>query len=88
MDKHEGHGPDVTVTVFSPREPDPRPFTWPKSKKVGEAAKEAAQAFGYEAGNPSFQNAAGVVLDRNKPLAGEHVKDGDRLDLVDVGGGV
>jgi hypothetical protein len=39
-------------------------------------------------GTPTFQNAAGDLLDRSKTIAAEHVKDGDVLELVDVGGGV
>lgn len=79
---------DLTVSVFSPRDPDPRTFTWAKTTKVADAASEAASAFGYEAGTPTFRNGEGRVLDRNKPLVAEHVNDGDRLELVDIGGGV
>lgn len=83
------HGPPtITVKVFTPKDPSPKSFTWPKTMKVGDAAAEAAKAFGYEGGSPSFQNSAGVVLDRNKPLVAEGVSDGDELELVDAGGGV
>jgi len=78
----------LTVTVRSPREPDPRSFTWKKTTKVGDAADEAAQSFGYAPGTPSFRNQDGEVLDRNKPLVAEKVEDGDELELVDIGGGV
>lgn len=78
----------VTVQVYAPRTTEPKTFTWPKTKKIGEAAEEAASAFGYESGTPTFQNADEVVLDRNKPLVAEKVKDGDVLELVDTGGGV
>jgi hypothetical protein len=89
MSKEEHGAPTIIVTVFSPKEPDGRQFTWPKTKKVGEAATEAALAFGYPAGaTVSFQNAGKSVLDRDKPLVAEHVKDGDSLEIVDVGGGV
>jgi hypothetical protein len=85
----ERHGPPtVTVTVFAPRATDPRTFTWPQTMKVGEAAAQAADAFGYRPGTPSFQDAAGEVLDRDKPLVAAGVRDGDELELVDVGGGV
>jgi hypothetical protein len=85
----ERHGPHtVTVTVFAPRTTDPRIFTWPQTMKVGEAASQAAHDFGYEPGTPSFQNADGEVLDRDKPLVAAGVRDGDELELVDVGGGV
>lgn len=83
------HGaPTITVTVFAPRVPDPKQFTWPKTMKVGDAAAAAAAEFGYQGGSPSFENEANVVLDRNKPLVAEGVKDGDKLELVDAGRGV
>jgi hypothetical protein len=78
---------EITVTVRAPRELASRTFTWPKTTKVGEAAKEAAAAFGYAAGTPTFQKGEDI-LDRNKPLVAEKVEDGDVLDLVDAGGGV
>lgn len=81
-------GPTVTVTVFFPAATDPREFTWPKSKKVGEAATEAASAFGVTDGSPTFENSEDQVLDRNKPLVAAGVRTGDKLELVDVGGGV
>jgi hypothetical protein len=85
----EHHGPPtVTVTVFAPRATEPRTYTWPKTMKVGEAATEAARDFGYQPGTPSLQNADGEVLDRDKPLVAAGVRDGDELELVDVGGGV
>lgn len=81
--------PTMTVTVVAPRDPDdPRTFTWPKTTKVGDAAAEAAAAFGYEPGTHTFTTSAGDALDRNKPLVASGVEDGDELDLVDVGGGV
>jgi hypothetical protein len=55
--------------------------------KVGDAAKQAAEAFGYAAGSPTFQKGQDI-LDRNKPLVAEKIQDGDVLDLVDAGGGV
>ncbi|HEX2879779.1 MAG TPA: hypothetical protein VHO25_09580 [Polyangiaceae bacterium] len=87
---HENPGPPtVTVKVFSPREPDPKTFTWPQTMRVGDAAAEAALAFGYPSGlTVSFQNKAGEVLDRKKPLVAAGVRDGDTLEIVDVGGGV
>jgi hypothetical protein len=56
--------------------------------KVGEAAKEAASAFGFSGGNPTFMNAKGQVLRRDETLAGAHVQEDARLELVDIGGGV
>lgn len=78
----------LTVFVVAPSEPTPREFTWHRSMKVGEAAKEAAAAMGFTGQNPTFMTAEGKVLDRTLPLAGAHVRDGDQLELVDVGGGV
>ena len=46
---------DVTVEVVAPRSTDIKKFTWPKSTLVGAAADEAAKAFGYEQGTPTFQ---------------------------------
>lgn len=83
-----GHGPPtVTVTVFSPITPTPKSFTWPITTKVGDAAREAANAFGQTGGNPTFQKGA-EILDRTKPLVAAGVKDGDELEIVDIGGGV
>ncbi len=69
MSKPDEHGaPTITVTVFSPKESGGKQFTFPKTKKVGEAATEAALAFGYAAGSTvSFQSADKKVLDRDKP---------------------
>lgn len=85
---HDDNGSTLHLRISAPREPEPREFTFEKSTRVGDAARQAADAFGYSGGSPTFQNAAGDLLDREKPLAGEHVKDGDELELVDVGGGV
>lgn len=81
-------GETVTVNVLAPNDPTPRSFTWPKSTKVGVAAREAALTFGFSGGNPTFMNDKDQVLRREETLAGAHVHDGDRLELVDVGGGV
>ena len=86
-DLPQGDG-ELTVEVFSPRVPQPKKFTWPKSFRVGDAADEAAKAFDYEAGSPTFQNKAGQVLDRDKTLIEAGVHDFDRLELTDKGGGV
>jgi len=84
-DKHE-----LTLIIHAPRSPDPKTFTWTKTTKVGDAAKEAATAFGYAAGNPGFQtlDSPPRQLDNNKPLVAEHLKDGDELEITDTGGGV
>ena len=80
----------VTVIVFSPRSPHPKEFTWRESLTVGEAAREAATAFGYQGGNPGLQTTTMPprVLDNNKTLAAEHVHNGEKLELIDTGGGV
>jgi len=85
--KGSGHD-DLSVTVFSPRVPDPRQYTWPKNKMVGEAAREAANDFGQTGGTPGFQNSEKRVLDNSKRLVAEGVRDGDTLELVDTTGGV
>jgi hypothetical protein len=78
----------LTVLVFSPRNPaDKREFTWSKHLTVGEAATEAATAFGYSGGQPTLAK-DGTPLDRSKQLVAEHIKDGDVLELIDAGGGV
>lgn len=83
-----GHGPPtVTVKVFAPSSVAPKTFTWPQTKKVGEAASEAAAAFGVSPEAPTFQK-GDEVLDRNKPLVAAGVRDGDTLELVSAGGGV
>src|ERR1700740_1433160 len=84
------HSDTVKVIVYSPRSPQPKEFTWPKTLRVGEAAREAATAFGYQGGNPGLQTTANPprVLDNNKTLAEEHVHNGEKLELIDTGGGV
>lgn len=82
-----GGPPQIAVTVFAPREAEPRTFTFAKTERIGDAARAAADAFGYSGGNPTFAK-GGKVLDRNKPLVAEGIRDGDELELVDAGGGV
>jgi hypothetical protein len=79
---------ELTVIVYAPRTPAPKTFMWLKTFKVGEAAREAATAFGYQGGNPGLQNVKGQVLDNKKSLVAEGVRDGDTLELIDGGGGV
>lgn len=80
----------VNVIVYSPRTPAPKHFKWQKTMRVGEAAKEAAAEFGYQAGNPGLQTTGEPphVLDNNRTLAEEHVENGTKLELIDTGGGV
>lgn len=79
---------DLIVEVYAPRHPDSKKFTWPKETLVGEAADEAAKAFKYEAGAPTFQNKDRKVLDRSETLAAAGVHPFDVLELTDTGGGV
>ena len=79
---------DVTVEVVAPRSTDIKKFTWPKSTLVGTAADEAAKAFDYEQGTPTFQTKDKVDLSRKKTLAEAGIHDFDRLMLTDTGGGV
>jgi hypothetical protein len=84
------HGDAIRVIVFSPRSPQPKEFNWRKTLRVGEAAREAATAFGYQGGNPGLQTTGNPprVLDNNRTLAEEHVHNGEKLELIDTGGGV
>lgn len=84
------HDQTITVKVFAPRAPGPKTFTWRKTLKVGEAAQEAATAFGYQGGTPGLETDGNPprVLDNNKTLVAEHVEDGAQLELLDTGGGV
>jgi hypothetical protein len=78
----------IEVVVFAPKHPDPKHFTFRAEELVSAAAKEAAIAFGYTSGNPSFQVEDGSVLDRTVTLRAAGVHDGEKLELVDAGGGV
>lgn len=78
---------DLVVTVFSPRSPEPKQFTWDKSRLVGDAAREAATAFGYAGGNPGLKKEE-AVLDNAQSLYAAGIEHGDELELVDTGGGV
>jgi hypothetical protein len=78
----------IVVIVFAPKDLEPKRFRFGTDETVGVAAKIAADAFGYTAGTPSFQTEAGTVLDRNLTLAAAGVRNRERLELVDAGGGV
>lgn len=57
-------GQELTVLVFSPRNPaDRRELSWSKHLTVGEAAVEAAAAFGYSGGQPTLAE-NGTPLER------------------------
>ena len=79
---------ELTVEVFSARVTTLKKFTWPKTLTVGDAADEAAKAFRYEAGTPTFQTKDRQVLQRKDSLVEAGVQNFDRLELTDSGGGV
>jgi hypothetical protein len=90
QDEQHGKGKEkdtLKVTVFAPRHPKGRKFTWDKDLTVGAAAQEAATKFGYAAGNFTLEK-NGVALERDKTLDAAGVEDKDELGLVDTGGGV
>jgi hypothetical protein len=76
------------LVISSPRDPEPKNLEFPHAELVGEAARKAAEEFGYTPGTPTFQTADRVTLDRSISLAAAHVHNGDHLELVDVGAGV
>jgi hypothetical protein len=83
---HKDHQ-TVTVKVFAPRKTEPKVFTWDKHMLVGAAASEAANAFEYPAGAPTLVK-NDKALNRDRQLVAEGVRDGDELELTDIGGGV
>jgi hypothetical protein len=86
---NEANAPgDLHVVVYAPRDPEPREFTFPASETVGQAAARAATEFGYAPSQFSFQTDSRDVLNRDLTLAAAGVRDGEKLTLVDVGGGV
>ena len=78
----------LEVEVFSPNEVEGKQFSFDKHMTVGEAAEQAANEFGYAPGGQPSLAKNQVVLDRSKQLVAVGVRDDDRLELVDVGGGV
>jgi hypothetical protein len=87
ISNHHG-GDTVTVTVFAPKEVDGKTFTFRVNLMVGAAASEAALAFGYPPGTKASFKKDGTVLDAAKTLEAAHVRTGDKLSVVDIGGGV
>ncbi len=79
---------EITVTVYAPRVTEPKKFTWPVTKKVGEAAKEAAHDFGLTGGNPTLGNKEGQPFKRDETLEEARIHDHQELELLDAGGGV
>lgn len=82
---HQPH--EVTVEVFAPRQAEPKTFTWPLNLTVGQAAQQAATTFKYQGGNPTLGH-GNETFDRNKTLEQEHIHEHEKLELLDVGGGV
>lgn len=78
---------DLHVEVSAPRVPEPKSFTWNKHMSVSEATADAGHAFGYTGETLSLAR-DGVVLDPDKQLVAAGVRDGDKLRLLDTGGGV
>ena len=80
----------IHVVVYAPRSPNPKTFTWAATLKVGDAARQAAEAFGYSGGNLGLQTETQPprVLDNSKTLGEEKIDSGDKLELIDTGGGV
>lgn len=78
----------VKIRVSAPRHPKPKNYNFEATMLVGAAADQVAEDFGYAGGRPTFQSDDDVLLDRDKSLREEGVKDGDEFELVDVGGGV
>lgn len=76
----------VTFTVKSGRG-DAEEFTFQKGTKVGDAATEVADTYGYDPANPTFVHPDEGELDRTKPLARYHL-DGDTVTLVNEERGV
>ncbi len=86
--KSSKNGNTYEVKVFAPRNPlDQRPYSWSKHLTVGEAASQAAPAFGIVGGQPTLAKAS-TALDRSKQLVAAGVRDGDVLEIVDAAGGV
>jgi hypothetical protein len=78
----------VVLLVFAPKDIEHKRFRFRLEETVGAAAKSAAEAFGYHAGNPSFQTKDGAVLDRDLTLEAADLRSLEHLELVDAGGGV
>lgn len=66
---------------------DPRTFTFEKTTKIGEAAEEAAEAFGYDDDGFTLQ-LGDEVLDSDKPLVAAGIVGDELYELANTGGGV
>lgn len=78
---------EIVVTVYAPRAHEPKHFTWDEDILVRDAAQEAAEEFGYNAGTPGLEEDEDP-LDQDKSLEEAGVEHGDVLELFDTGGGV
>lgn len=80
---------EITVEVFHPTEEKTITKTWSWTIQVGDAAAEAAKAFGVpDPESATFTNEDNEVLQREKTLRAAGVEDGDELGLTDTTGGV
>jgi hypothetical protein len=78
----------IVLVVYAPKDPHAKRFRFPLADTVGAAAQVAAEAFGYAAGNPSFQVKEDPVLDRSLTLEQAGLHNHEHVELVDAGGGV
>jgi hypothetical protein len=81
---------EIVVTVFAPRVHRPKEFCWDEDILVRDAAQEAADEFGYNAGSPGLEERGedGEALNGDQSLEEAGVEHGDALELFDTGGGV
>ena len=86
--EQEVRGHELHIIVRAPKDPEPKEFAFPPTEAVGQAANFAATQFGYTTSNFSFMTESDEVLNRDLTLAAADVKDGMKLTLVDLGGGV
>jgi hypothetical protein len=80
-------GKIIHVTVSAPRSPTPKEFAWSRDMLVSEAAADAAAAFQYTGGTPALSE-GDRWLDPDVSLHKAGVKNKDKLELSDRGGGV
>lgn len=80
---------DVTILICSADED--REFTFDKNAKIGEVIDKVVDAFGLSKNDTYslvFPDQPKEPLDKNRPLVSYHIKDGTKLILTSVGGGV
>jgi hypothetical protein len=84
-------GPDKELTLTVETVRGAKVFTFPKTTKVREVIEAVVAAFGLAAGDKydlMLATDLGNALDPERPLVSYHLKDGDKLVLSSVGGGV